>query len=245
MRQRLVTQATGVSPNEGVFHAPGHVSGARDPNVKVIVVGKRAVRLLHHFRGSHAQGQRGSDSLGVSEQPGAQRRGDENVSHVGRLVSYQGSHERPVFRIIEVRPRPADRRPVSTELNEVGRKKLTAIRSVNEETDIGVAPAFVRAVSLDSAAALAREMAHRGDGFRELPTNRARGAIDHRHEWLEAPAYVALRVGRDDPQVGGFFEVHPSGEVSLRGRAKTPTKPEGRSTQGCLRRGRMPWRDSR
>jgi hypothetical protein len=88
---------------------------------------------------------------------------------------------------------------------------------VNEKAKVGIAPAFVRAVALDSAAALAREMAYGGDGFWKLPTNRAGGTIDHRHQWLEAPAYVTLRVGRYDPQVCRLFEMHPSSEVSLGG----------------------------
>jgi hypothetical protein len=95
------------------------MSWTRDPDMKMIVVWKRAVRLLHHFSGSDARGERRANSLSVGEEPCPQRRGYENMSHVRWLVAHQGSHERPVLRVVEVRAWPADRRPVSAELNEM------------------------------------------------------------------------------------------------------------------------------
>jgi hypothetical protein len=167
--------------------------------MKVIVVRKRAVRLLHDFRSSNAGGERRSDAFGVRKQPGSERGGHENVSHVRGLVADHGRHERPVFCIVEVRARPADRGAVAAELNKVAREKLPSTGSVNEETDVGVATALVRAVALDSTTTLAREMADRGDGVGKPPADRAGGAIEHRHERLQPPAHVALGVGRDDP----------------------------------------------
>jgi hypothetical protein len=216
-----------------------------DSNVKMIVVRKRAVRLLHDLGSSNAQSERCPNALGVRKQPCSKWRGDENVRDVRRLVADHGRDQRPILCIVEVRARPANRSGVAAELNEVAREKLPPVGSVNEEADVGVATALVRSVALDTTATLAGQMADRGDGFRELPADRPRGTVDHGYQRLQSPAHVAFGVRRNDPQVGGLVKVHPSREMSFCRRPEAAAEPEGGWTEGCKRCGSMSWRDAR
>jgi hypothetical protein len=118
------------------------------------------------------------------------------VRHVRGLVADHGRHECPILCVIEIRAWPAHCRPIAAELDEAASQKLTAVQPMNEESNVGVATALVRAVALYSAAALARKMTDRGNAIGKLATNGARRSIDHRHEWLEAPAHITLSVGR-------------------------------------------------
>jgi hypothetical protein len=166
--------------------------------MEMIVVGKRSVRLLHDFRSSYARAQGRSATFSVGEQPRAQWRGNENVGYVCGLVADHGRDECPVLCVIEICTGPADRRPIGAELDEAAGEKLTAVDSVNEEANVGVATALVGAVALDSAATLARKVADRGNAIGKLATNGACRAIHHRDKWFQAPAHIALRVRRYD-----------------------------------------------
>lgn len=184
--------------NERIFDATAHMARAGDSNVEMIIVGKSRMRLLHDFRGSNARAQGGTDAFSVSEQPGAQWRCNENVRYVCGLVADHGRHECPVFCVIEVGAWPADRRPIAAELDEAAGEKLMAVQAMNEEAYVGVATALVRAVSLYSTAALPRKVTDGGNTLRKLATDGACRAIQHRHKWLEAPAHIALCIGRYD-----------------------------------------------
>jgi hypothetical protein len=178
-RERLVRQGRGTTADERVFNASCHVAWTRDSNVKMIVVWKRAVRLLHDLGSSNARSERRSNAFGVCEQPRSKWRGDENVGDVRGLVADHCRDQRPILGIVEVRARPANRSGVAAELNEVAREKLAPVGSVNEETDVSVTTALVRSVALDTTATLAGQMADGSDGLRELPADRPRGTIHH------------------------------------------------------------------
>ena len=117
-----------------------------------------------------------------------------------------------------------------------------AVRAANEEANIRVSAAFVGSVSLDAPAALARKVADGGNAVGKLPTNGAGRTIHHRHEWFEAPAHIALCVGRYDSQVSGLVEVHAAGEVPLRRGAQASSEAKGRRTERRVRGGRVSWR---
>ena len=163
------------------------------------------------------------------------------MRHVAFRVADQGLDERPVLRVVEIRSRPARGGAIPAERNEVRREELLALPAPHEEPDVRVAPALVRAVAIEVAAAGARQVADRQDGLRELPPDGPPGALDHRDQRLETPPYVARRVTRHHPQVGRLVEVHPAEQLARRGRAHAPPEPQRRgSHDGRARRHRVP-----
>ena len=224
-----------------VLDAAAHVRRAADANVEVVVVRQRPVRLLQHLGRAHADARRDAHLLGVREQAGAQRRGHEEVGHVRLGIGHERGDERPVLRVVEVRAGPARRGAVAAELDEVGGQELAPARALDEEADVRVAPALVRPMVVDVTASLARQVTHGGDRVGELAPHLARGAVDHRHERLEPPAYVAARVRRDDAQVRRLLEVRSAEEVPLGRRADaSPEAERGGSHRADPRRRPVP-----
>ncbi len=116
----------------------------------------------------------------------------------------------------------------------------------NEEADVRVAPALVRPMLVDLAAAFPREVADRSDRVGELPPERAGGPVDHPDERLEAPPDVARDVGGHDPQVAGLVEARAPDEAPLGGRPDAPAEAQGSGPgAGDPRRGGVPGRAPR
>jgi len=121
MYDEIALRRPSVRTNQRIFDAPAHMARASNSNVEVVVVWKRAARLLHDLRGPDASAHRSSDAFCKSEQSGAQRSGHEDVRYMRRFVTEHRRDKGPVLCVVEVCPRPSDGGRVSAELNEVGR----------------------------------------------------------------------------------------------------------------------------
>ncbi len=232
--------------NRRVLDAAIHVWGTADSDMKVIVVRERAARLLHDLGSAHAQRGRRPNSFSVCEQARAKGCRDEHVCDTRLGVTHQRCDERPVLRVVEGSPRPADRCAVAVKWHEMRGEELPARPVAREEPDVGVTPAFVGAVPVDVTPARARKMPDCDGGLREMPSQSACGAVDHRHERLETPAHVAPFVGRDDAQMRAGLEVRPSDEPPIGRRSDAPAESESRKAQRRRPRGdRAPRRAAR
>jgi len=215
----------------GVLDAAAHPGGTPDANVEVIVVGQGPSRLLQQLRGADAQARRGAHALGVREQTCAKRGGDEDVGHVRLRIAHQRRDQGPVLRVVEPRPRPSEGGAVAAEGDEMRRRELLPGRAADEEREVRVPAALVRAMPLDLASAFVGQISHRRDRLGELAPDLARGAVDQLHERLQSPPRARAFVGRNHAQVARLLDVRAAEQMALGGRTDASPEAERRWPQ--------------